>query len=133
MADPYKGNAMYIKFGSTVLSTRYKSYNESDEVGLVDKSSGADTRRTYLSTLADGGASLEFLQEAGGTAIMTATAIGSSGTLEWGPEGTASGKPKYTVLALVKGRKINYIHDDVVKVTLDFQYNTPTGVSSTTY
>ena len=129
----YTGSALYVKFGTTVLSSRYKSYNESDEAGVVDKSAGADTRRTYLATLQDGGASMEILQESLGTAIFAAVAAGTEATLEWGPEGTASGKPKYTVLALIKSRKRNIIHDDVVKITLDILYNTGTGVTSATY
>ena len=129
----YTGKSLYVKFGPTVLSSRFKSYNESDEAGLVDKSAGADTRRTYLATLQDGGASMELLQESLGTAIWAAVAAGTEGTLEWGPEGTASGKPKYTVDAIIKSRKRNIIHDDVVKVSLDIVYNTGTGVTSATY
>lgn len=133
MGEPYTGSAMYIKFGAQVLSTRYRSYNESDEAGLVDKSSGADTRRTYLPTLKDGGASFEFLQDSGGSVVWAAVEAGSTGTLEWGPEGTASGKPKYTVNALVKNRKRDIVFDDVVKITVDFTYNTGTGVVNGSY
>lgn len=129
----YTGKNLYVKFGSTVLSSRFKSYNESDEAGMVDKSAGADTRRTYLATLADGGATMELLQESLGTALWAAIAPGTEGTLEWGPEGTASGKPKYTVDAIIKSRKRNLVHDDVVKVTIDIVYNTGTGVTSATY
>lgn len=133
MANEFTGSAMYVKFGSTVLSSRYKSYNESDEAGLVDKSAGADTRRTYLSTLDDGGATMELLAESAGTALWAAIAPGTEGTLEWGPEGTAAGKPKHTVNAIVKNRKRNIVHDDVVKISVEFIYNTGTGVTDTTY
>jgi len=129
----YTGKNLYVKFGSTVLSSRFKSYNESDEAGLVDKSAGADTRRTYLATLQDGGASMELLQEAAGTVLWAAVAAGTTGTLEWGPEGTASGKPKYTVDAIIKSRKRTLVHDDVVKVSLDIIYNTGTGVTTSAY
>lgn len=129
----YTGKDMYIKFGTTVLSSRYKSYNETDEAGMVDQSAGADTRRTYLATLADGGAQVEVLAAAGGTALWAAIAPGTEATLEWGPEGTASGKQKHTVLAVVKSRKADYVHDDVTKVQVEFVYNTGTGVTDATY
>lgn len=119
----YTGSGMYAKFGSTVLSTRYKSFENSEEVGLVDHSAGADTARTYLKTLEDGTATLELLAEAGGSALWTAVDIGTEGTLEWAEEGTASTKQKHTANSIVKNRRRTTVHDDVVKLTIEFQFS----------
>ncbi len=129
----YTGSAMYVKFGSTVLSSRYKSWEETQEAGLAEASAGSDTLRTYLSTLDDGSATLELLEASVGTALFNAVAPRTSGTLEWGPEGTTTGKPKYTVVALVKSRKRTVVHDDVTKLSLEFQFNSSTGVTAATY
>ena len=129
----YTGSAMYVKFGSTVLSSRYKSWEETQEAGLAEASAGSDTLRTYLSTLDDGSATLELLEASAGTVLFAAVAPRTSGTLEWGPEGTTSGKPKYTVVALVKSRKRTVVHDDVSKLSLEFQFNSSSGVTAATY
>lgn len=122
MAD-FTGKDLYAKFGSTVLSSRFKSFESSEEMGLVDDSAGADTARSYLTTLEDGTATLELLAERAGTAQWAACDKGASGTLEWGDEGTASGKPKHTVPAIVKSRKRTVVHDDIVKLNFEFQFN----------
>lgn len=129
----YTGSGLYVKFGSTVLSSRFKSWEETQEAGLANASAGADTMNTYLSTLDDGSASLELLEAAVGTALFNAVAPRTSGTLEWGPEGTTSGKPKYTVVAIVKSRKRSVVHDDVTKLSIEFQFNSSTGVTPATY
>ena len=112
----FTGSALYVKFVTTVLSSRYRNHEENEEVALVDKSAGSDTARTYLKTLEDGTASLEVLAEAGGSALWAAVDKGAEGTLEWGEEGTASTKPKHTVNAIVKSRKRTNVYEDVVKL-----------------
>jgi hypothetical protein len=124
------GQTGYIKFGSTVLSTDMRTFDPEEEVGLAEASAGNDAARTYLATLKDGKATLELLAP-GGTAIWAAIAPATSGTLEWGDEGTASGKPKHTVNALVQKRKRQTPYDDVVVYTVDFQFSGGTVVDGT--
>lgn len=119
----YTGSALYLKFVSTVLSVDYKSYDQDEEIGLVDKSAGADTYRTYLITLKDGTATAESLEQAGGTVLWTAVTPGTEGTLEWAPEGTAATKQKHVVNAIVKSRKRTTVHDDIVKINISFQFS----------
>lgn len=127
------GTAGYIKFGTTVLSVDMRNFQPDEEVGTVDQSSGNDTSRTYLTTLKDGKSSLEILLQPGGTAVWAATAPGTAGTLEWGEEGTAIGKPKHSVNAIVKSRKRAMPYDGVVTATIDFQFSSATGVTDGTY
>jgi hypothetical protein len=122
MAD-YVGSSSYIKFGSTVLSSDFRTFDPTEETGLVDSSAGADTNKTYLATLKDGTASLSMLDQTSGSALWTAVAPGTSGTLEWGPEGTASGKAKHTVVALVKSRKRSEPYEGIVTLDVSFQFS----------
>lgn len=117
----YTGRNTYIKFGATVLSLDYRTFEETHENATVEASAGADARRSYLSTLIDGRLSLEYVDQAGGTVIWAALAPGTSGTLEWGPEGTATGKPKNSVEALVMSRNRTFAYDDVATVAVEFQ------------
>lgn len=119
----YTGNALYLKFGSTVLSADFRNFDQSEEIGLVDATAGADTNRTYLTTVKDGKATAEMVHQASGTALWTALAPGTSGTLEWGPEGTASTKPKHTVTAIVMDRKKVVPYEDIVVITAEFQFS----------
>lgn len=122
MADErFIGQDLYLAFNGTDLSTRYKSFEESEEMGLVDQSAGPDTARTYLTTLEDGTASAEILAEQSGSAEWNALDKGTEGTLEWGPEGTASGKMRHWVNAIVKSRKKAIVHEDIVKISVEFQ------------
>lgn len=122
----YTGSALYLAFKGTVISTRYRSLKTKEEIDLEDQSAGNDVAKTYLTTLEDGDAALDFLDVAGGTA---ATALwnlcdkGAEGTLEWGPEGTATNKPKHTVNAIVKSREKTEDYDKPVEGSITFQFS----------
>lgn len=113
----------YIKFGATVLSSDWRTFTPQEEVGLADASAGNDTNRTYLTTLKDGKASLELVAQAAGTAVWNALAPGVTGTLEWAPEGTATGKQKHSVPAIVMSRQAEQPFDDLTVYKVDFQFN----------
>ena len=122
MANEQTGKSAYIKYGSTVLSTDFRTLSTSEENGLVDATAGADTYKVWLATHIDGGASLN-LVDTGGSAIWQALLPGTSGTLEWGPEGTASTKPKFTVTAVVTSRKRDIPYADVVVISADVKFS----------
>jgi len=117
------GSALYIKFGTTVLSADFRTFDPDENIDFVDASAGADTNKTYLALLKDGTVSVGLVAQTGGSLLWTAIAPGTSGTLEWGEEGTATGKQKHTVLALVKGRKRTEPYDGLIVITADFQFN----------
>lgn len=131
MANEYTGKDLYVKFGSTVLSSRYKSFEPNEEIGIVDASAGADAARKKLTTLEDGTASIELLVESGDATLWAAVDKGTEATLEWGPEDTASSNPKHTVNAIVKSRSRAFVHDDVTKMTVEFEFSG--AVSDDTY
>jgi hypothetical protein len=124
----YTGSSLYLTFGTTVLNAEYRKFSVEESIGLKDASAGGDTARTYLTELTDGKATYEATDQTGtttvgGSATWTALAKGTSGTLLWAPEGTASGKPKHTVVAIVKNRKRDIVYDDVTKISVEWQFS----------
>jgi len=126
MAD-YTGKDLFLSFagsgGTVTLSTEYRSLNTNPSIGLVDVSAGADTFKTYLTTLKDGSFDYAGLMQTGGTLVTNALREGCMGTLTVAPEGTVVGKPKETYPVIVLGPKVNYPYSDVVEVSATFQQN----------
>jgi len=127
----YTGKDLYVIFGSTALTTDYRSWTEEETIDTVDKTAGADTVKTYLTTTKDGTASIDVLDSTGGTAMWAAVAVGTEGTLEWAPEGTADTKPRHYVNAIVTSRSKPVAYADVVTFTVNFQFSG--AVTDTTY
>jgi len=127
----YTGKDLYVKFGTQALTTDYRSWTEEETIDTVDKTAGADTVKTYLTTQKDGTASIDVLDSTGGTAMWAAVAVGTEGTLEWAPEGTASTKPRHYVNAIVTSRSKPVAYADVVAFTVNFQFSG--AVTDTTY
>jgi hypothetical protein len=122
----YTGKDLYVSFDGQVVGARFRSLKTKEEIDLKDQSAGSDVAKTYLNALEDGDAQLEFLDVAGGTAATALWQVcdkGAEGDLIWAPEGTASGKPKHTVNAIVKTREREFPYDDVVSGTITFQFS----------
>ena len=118
------GSTLYLTFGTTVLSTDYRTFNETEEMGLVKASAGSDTFESYITTLKDGTAKAQLVYQSLGSAIWSAVAPGVSGTLTWAPEGTATGKPKHQVTtAIVKTRSKDIPYDNLIVLNVDFQFS----------
>jgi hypothetical protein len=118
----YSGSALYISFGGTVLSGNFRKLNVEEGIKTIDATSGADQAEVFLAGVKNGKASLEMLDQTGGSAIWTQVAQGASGTLIWSPEGTAGGTPKHTATALVTDRKRDMPYDGVVVLGVDFLF-----------
>lgn len=129
----YTGKNLYLKFGSTELAADYRTFTPTYQTGLEDASAGSDTGVTRLATLFDGNASATFRSIAGGTATWSALAPQTSGTLEWGPEGTASSKPKYTVTAIVESRSETLAYAGVTEWNITWQFSDNGGVTESSY
>lgn len=129
----YTGSALFVKFGATVLNADYRSFKEEHSQDSVEASAGSDTRRTYLPTLTDGKMSLDLLAQTGGSVLWTALTPGTSGTLEWGPEGTATGKSRYYIVAFVSQRSREFAYDDITTISAEFTPNAGSTVTETVY
>lgn len=119
------GKDAYIKFGSTVISTNYRTLNPTRTANLVETQAGNDANKTFAVSLKEGSATVELVDPGGtaGAALVGALAIGTEGTLEWGPEGTAAGKPKHTVNAIVSNFNETYPYADLRVFNVTFTFN----------
>jgi len=125
------GAAAYIAFKGTELDTNFRTFSQAESIDLVDQSAGSDTSKTYLTALADGTSPLTFKYKAGDTAQWGLVALGAEGTLECGAEGTAAGKPRSYVNAIVQNRTKAISYNDLIVVDVTFQYSG--DVSDSTY
>lgn len=131
----YTGQNLYVTFGGTALQADYRSFEPESEIGTEDGSAGADVGRTYKTTLKDGKASYKARSISGtsGTPEWITLAEGAQGTLVWGPEGTASGKIKGSVYAILNSRKLPNEYDKVAEWTFEFQFSDAAGVVYSTW
>lgn len=129
------GKNAYISFGGTTLHTDYRNLNADNSIATVDQSAGADDGITRLTTLEDSTFSVEVKRPAGssGTTNWAGLVVGSEGTFEYGPEGTATGKPKSTVNAILVRRSHPVIYNNVVIDTYEFEQDDANGVAYSTY
>jgi len=117
------GTNAYIAFKGTVLDTNFRSFSQAETIDLVDQSAGSDANKTYLTALKDGNSPLTFKYKAGDTAQWGLVALGAEGTLECGAEGTAAGKPRSYVNAIVSGRTKSMSYNDLIVVDVTFQFS----------
>ncbi len=127
----YTGSALDVKWvdttGTVTISGDQTLFEYAPSIDLVDQTAGADTNKTYLTTLKDGKASMTALLQAGtasgGTLTFSRLSEGTPGTIIWSPEGTAASKPKYTMPAISMGANFSYPFDNRTEVKVDFQQN----------
>jgi len=118
------GISGWIKFGSTVLSTDYRAFNPAETGDVVDQSGGADTERTYLTTLKDGTASASLVIQTGaGTLVWAAVAPLTSGTLWWAEEGSSAGKQIHYAYAYVTERRKSMAYSDLAVADVTWQFS----------
>lgn len=127
------GKDAYIAFGGTVLNTNFRTISTDDSMATVDQSAGSDVGITRLTTLRDANFSLDLKRPAGGTVNWIDFVPGISGTLEIGPEGTASNSPKMTVNVILQARSTPITYNDIIIDTLTFEQDDVNGVVWTSY
>ena len=95
-------------------------------------SAGSDAFKTYLTTLKDGTRSATIVVQASDTSTKGTLVPGTGGTLEWGLEGTASGKVKaQCTAAFVTSYNESMSYNDLVVVDVTWQLNA--DVTDSTY
>ena len=116
MTSRFTGKDLVIKYSGTVISGDQRTFSVNDTADLIDATAGSDGRKTWLAGPVDGEASASILAGTAGTALYNLLVPGSSGTLDWFPEGTASGKQRGYALAVVTARNMSIPYDDVVTI-----------------
>lgn len=121
----FAGSALYATWiysgGTVVLSGDFRSLGENESVEVIDATAGADNYRERLPYVKDNSVTITIVSQAAGTAMLTALAVGTQGTLIYGEEGTAVGKPKHTHPSFVSNYSKNVPYNDVVELTVTFQ------------
>lgn len=134
----YRGTALYVIWigtGGTVdLTGDSRVFTVPEEANQIDVTTRGDTAKRFLTDFPSISPTLSGLDGAGsGSAswLWDTLSIGDSGTLRWGPEGTASGYRRRTMPAIVKSKNFNSPYDGAVEWTLGFDSNGGTVTKDT--
>jgi len=112
----------WICAGGTInLNGDSRAVSIKPTIGLSKATAGADADEVYLATVKDAQVSWGAVAQSAGTALEDALVEGAFGTLIVGPEGTATGKRKWTIPAFSLGVSFNIPYADVVEIACDFQ------------
>lgn len=121
----FSGSALVVQWihpsGTVALTADSRSLSIEPTVKLYTATAGSDADEVYLSGIKDAKISWSGVAQTSGTALEDALVEGTSGTLIVGPEGTASGKRKYTIPAFSMGLQVNIPYDNVVELSCDWQ------------
>lgn len=109
--------------GTVAMNADYRSVTWAPAVDMVDTTAGADTTRTRIATIIDATATVNLVAQTDGTALRTALAAGTGGTLIIGPEGTATNKRKISMPAICAGATYEFPYADVVTISATFNAN----------
>ena len=121
----FSGSALVVKWvttaGTVDLSGDYRTLNLDPSINMIEATAGSDTDKVYLPSVKDKKVSYTGVFQSAGTATEDALVEGTYGTLTIQPEGTATGKRKYTIPAYAQGGKFNWKYNDIVEINCDFQ------------
>jgi hypothetical protein len=113
IANRYRGKDLVIQWiypGGTIILT-----NDASASNTLDKE--------YINGLKDATAKLDLfdITTAAGTVLAAALVEGTAGTLIYGPQGTATGKPKAGFAAITKSLKHSMDIGNPVSLASEFQ------------
>lgn len=134
-AGRYTGKDMAITIGGTAINSEYQSLKVKESVESAEATAGSDTHEYSIPLYGTSEIEVEVFgvnkADAGYTNIKAQTAKGALGPLIWGPEGTTSGKPKFTATGYVEEREEEYTFKDAV--TLKFKFKCTAAIVEATY
>lgn len=126
----YRGKALFVRFvssaGTADIQSDFTTFDVDRSLDTVDVSSGNVNDKEYIDGLKDATATLKMYDNnteaaQSGTALLAKLVEGLQGTVSWGPQGTATGKPKGSFAAWVKSHKPTYPFDKGIEVEVQFQ------------
>lgn len=116
----FTGKSGVVQLGSNDFA-EVRSYTITETADVVESTSMGDSSKTYEATLTDYTASIElFFDDTDSTGQVAAT-VGSSITLNLGPEGSGSGAYKLTGTAIVTSKTITGASEGLVEMTIECQ------------
>ena len=119
-----------VQVGSNSIA-EIRGFSIDETIDTVEDTSMGDSSKTYLASIKDFSGTVDVLYDETDTNGQTALSLGSSVTLNFAPEGTASGDVKLTGTAIVTGKSITSSFDGLVESTITVQGTG--GLTTTTY
>ena len=116
----HKGSEGAIKIGSNQIA-EVKSYSLDESADTIETTSMGDAARTHLSSLTSFSGSVDCMWDETDTNGQTALAVGSTVTLLWYPEGSATGATYYSGSVIVTGKNITGSFDGLVEASIAVQ------------
>lgn len=129
----YSGSALYIKWiyasakglaaaGTVEPATDYRSLTVNRGLKTIDTTAGSDQYEGHIQSHRSANGQITFIAENGsGTAFRKAFYEGAYGTLEWAPEGTATGKPKHSIKCSIEKMDETIPYDNAVEFTINWK------------
>lgn len=126
IADRYSGKNLYVRFitasGTANLSGDFRKLTVNRKQQTWDATAAADGAVVNKATVKEFDASLESLYiGTAGTAAFNIASLGAEGTLEYFPEGTATGKPKGSFPAIVTEQPFSTGYNEGTMVTISWK------------
>lgn len=141
MAAPnrYRGGlGLYIKWttttGTVTLHDDYTAWDVSQDIDLPEVTAGNEADATFIAGIAKGTGKLTYYDTGlSGTSVANQLQKGQYGTIEYAPQGTATGKPKRQFAAWVSKFDEKYPQPGAVEFSAEFtkhgaMITTPTSV-----
>ncbi|MBT60424.1 MAG: hypothetical protein CMA63_02580 [Euryarchaeota archaeon] len=119
-----------VQVGSNSIA-EIRSFSIDETIDTVEDTSMGDASKSYLASIKDFSGSIDVIYDETDTNGQTALAVGATVTLNFAPEGTASGDVKLTGSAIVTGKSINSSFDGLVEASISIQGTG--GLTTTTY
>src|SRR5512146_2387739 len=119
----YPGQAVgagSIAAGTASLAPDYRTCTFTPSVDVIDGTAGSDTSKVKYMGMRDVTVDMTLVQQTGGTTINQCLDAGVQGTLVLYPEGTAAGKPVFTVPAFSTGAKMDWPYNDIAVISVSF-------------
>ncbi len=116
----HKGSEGTVKVGSNAIA-EIRSYNIDETADVLEDTSMGDTARTYKSSLTSFSGSIDVFWDETDTSGQGALDIGSEVTLNFYPEGDASGDTYYSGSAIVTGVTRSASFDGLIEASISVQ------------
>ena len=118
----HKGSEGTVKVGSNAVA-EIRSYSIEESADTLEDTSMGDSARTYKPSLTSFSGSLDVFWDETDTSGQGALSIGSEVTLNFYPEGDASGDTYYSGSAIVTGVSRTGSFDGLVEASISVQGN----------
>lgn len=119
-----------VQVGSNSIA-EIRSFSIDETVDTVEDTSMGDASKTYLASIKDFSGSVDVIYDETDTNGQVALAVGSTVTLNFAPEGAATGDVKLTGNAIVTSKSISSSFDGLVEASITVQGTN--GLTTTTY